>query len=144
MEKILKSNPSELVGPASRSVDELFFLQLKFTVTLTCSCLSCTAGLTWSLGGLPPELSDTCLGGIRGSENVCSKVKMFVQEWKCLFKSENHASWSLPRKRCGLSAGSANIDIRILKTNSCEFLKNPVNKYHEQVSSQVFRESWTV
>ena len=76
MEKIWKSNPSELVGPASRSIDELLILKLHFTVTLTCSCLSCTAGLTWSLGGLPPEFSDTCLVGIRGSENVCSKVKI--------------------------------------------------------------------
>ena len=52
---------------------------LQFTVTLTCSCLSCTAGLTWSLGGLPPELSDTCLDGIHNTgkwKKICSKVKI--------------------------------------------------------------------
>ena len=35
--------------------------QMKISQKVTCSCLSWTAGLTWSLVGFPLDVSDTCL-----------------------------------------------------------------------------------
>ena len=73
MEMIWKNTQSGLGEPKSNDWERGYEAD-KQLLFQTCSCLSWTAGLTWSLVGFPLHVSDTCLDQV-SQVSTCTSFK---------------------------------------------------------------------